>query len=719
MLEEIERDLSRKNVVLTGQTSYNIIYSQRMREIEGKISMKSMMVRCILGISMIAVLLNGCVKEDVTKRSEEINETVTEQVTESESEQENKYEKFLNDEEVLFFHKYNHYDYIDDIKYFEEEKGYTLSEIVRILVEKYYEFSDTTEMDSISYAYIDCGMDGVEELAISFNGMDIYCQNDDSTLVYIIKDIDNHLELCYYYETWARSSAFINEYGYFVSSGSSGATRHGAEYGLIDKNGDWKFILGEEEELDILFVNYPEELSRVGNVAAVKAYEGNIAFYTISLGDENVYSFEVFDDNYENITEPYMYTDSVYKEIFDEAGVTVLPREEIEQMIAGKEKQVGLTEEIRNGQQIEWTIMEDAICEEHSNQEKIKKHVIEYGDSITVSCEITQQPIVWEEAGEAVFQVATTTEQFRNEFDLSEETTMKKVEEAIGKTVGESFVLWFEGGDGLYGYEYIIQEIVDKSDDKVAYGDKVHTTYSMKADGVDRGDEIVTGEQVIHVIHTDKFLASEEIGYSVSAGEKRVNDIVGKGVGETFQMTQEAPEWTESYTYTIQKIDKAVEYGDTIRATVRRAGILADSSQVVHSGEPIEMELLTPNGTINLLGNTLNMTDTMRFLKEMQGKGIGDKIYFSTMTGSDKKMYQITVLEVYSKATEEIEYEIEPLMLSEEENAVYFYDDNENAPIYYAIVTDAEKNMVYEYIRGFEGEYWLETSKTFEVSNRQ
>jgi len=41
--------------------------------------------------------------------------------------------------------------------------------------------------------------------------------------------------------------------------------------------------------------------------------------------------------------------------------------------------------------------------------------------------------------------------------------TKPEVEEAIGKTAGESFKLWYEGGDGLYGYEYTIQEVVGKS----------------------------------------------------------------------------------------------------------------------------------------------------------------------------------------------------------------------------------------------------------------
>ena len=73
--------------------------------------------------------------------------------------------------------------------------------------------------------------------------------------------------------------------------------------------------------------------------------------------EDELYSFEVYDENFEKVTEPDMYTDSVYKEIFDEAGVAVLSDVEIAAKVAEKEKQVGLTEEIRNGQEITWSIL--------------------------------------------------------------------------------------------------------------------------------------------------------------------------------------------------------------------------------------------------------------------------------------------------------------------------------------------------------------------------
>lgn len=360
--------------------------------------MNKKIIRCVLEMAIIAVMLSGCGQQTedmkltektnetvVIEEAEESSETVAieeqEEIAESveivePEEKRNLYLDFLNDEAELYFSKYNQYDSWNDEVFFEKGKGYTLSEIVDVFAERYFKYSNAKEMDSIRYAYMDCGMDGVKELAICFDGMDIYYEDDDSTLVYIIKDINSQLELCYAYETWARSSTSINEYGYSKGGGSNSATNHGGHYGIVDQNGDWKFIVREQEELDISMVNYPEELSRIPSVAANKSYEGTIAFRTITLADymdggkyvgtspeDNIYSFEVLDENYEWITEPSMYTDSVYKEIFDEAGVTVVPEEEIAAIIAEKEKQVGLTEEIRNGNELEWIVWDGKVTE--------------------------------------------------------------------------------------------------------------------------------------------------------------------------------------------------------------------------------------------------------------------------------------------------------------------------------------------------------------------
>lgn len=47
------------------------------------------------------------------------------------------------------------------------------------------------------------------------------------------------------------------------------------------------------------------------------------------------------------------------------------------------------------------------------------------------------------------------------------------MEEAIGKTVGDTFTLWYEGGDGRYGYEYTIVEVKSQNPDIAEYGDTI------------------------------------------------------------------------------------------------------------------------------------------------------------------------------------------------------------------------------------------------------
>ena len=141
--------------------------SEDTEENEGRMIMKKKIVGCMLGMSMIAALMTGCMHGETEEKSVELNETVSEQTVESEGKsetineqdvlgeleaetentvetdaavmienvEEKKYEDFLNDEELLFFDKYNQYEFLEDETYFEEGKGYNLSEIIDVLAE--------------------------------------------------------------------------------------------------------------------------------------------------------------------------------------------------------------------------------------------------------------------------------------------------------------------------------------------------------------------------------------------------------------------------------------------------------------------------------------------------------------------------------------------------------------------------------------------------------
>lgn len=277
------------------------------------------------------------------------------------------YEGFLNNEMKLSFDHFMPKDYMGEAL-FKKGSEYTLLEVLDVVTTYYSRDPSDQKIDSIDYGYIDCGKDGVNELVLRFNGMDIYDKDDDSTVVYIIKCIDGKLSLCYSYETWARCYASINVYGYYQSAGSNGASNHGSEDGVIDKDGNWHPIVYIESETDINQLTWIDELKQLPKVAETKGisdviqldtmrfdYDANVADSYENGSKECCYTFYVLDENWELIEDANLYTDSIYQEIFDEASVPFITPEEVSALISEKEEALGATKEIKEGVEISWT----------------------------------------------------------------------------------------------------------------------------------------------------------------------------------------------------------------------------------------------------------------------------------------------------------------------------------------------------------------------------
>ena len=291
------------------------------------------------------------------------------------------YEKFINNEAKLSFDRCMPTDYRKNALY-ENGSEYTLSEVLDIVADYYLEHSTRETIDYIDYGYIDCGNDGVKELVLCFSGLDIYSKDDGSTLVYVIKYMDEKLYLCYYYETWARSHSTINEYGYYESCGSGGASNHVAKYGLIDKDGNWQPIVSIENETNINQLAFIEGLEQIPKVAKAKGVSENIKLVTMvfennvdDLGEsnykENVYTFYVYDDNWDLIEDVNLYRNSIYKEIFDEAMVPFVTPEEALNIISQKEKDVGVTDKIKEGKEVIWKVLIEPITSDQPSYDDV------------------------------------------------------------------------------------------------------------------------------------------------------------------------------------------------------------------------------------------------------------------------------------------------------------------------------------------------------------
>ena len=287
------------------------------------------------------------------------------------------YEKFMRNEAKISFDRFMPNDYREEA-FYQKGSEYTLSEVLNIITAKYFEYFTDKKVDYIDYSYIDCGKDGVSELALRFNGMNIYGEDDNSTLVYIIKYIDGILSLCFQYETWARSESTLNEYGYYQSGGSGGASNYYTESGLIDKDGSWQFIDSIESELDINQLTWSDKLGQLPIVANTKGITGGIELQTICFDqNENTanidevgsiecyYTFYAYDENYEPLEVTNLYTNSIYKEIFDEANVPFVTPDEISAMISEKEEKVGATAEITEGKELTWKLLSGSMFSDY------------------------------------------------------------------------------------------------------------------------------------------------------------------------------------------------------------------------------------------------------------------------------------------------------------------------------------------------------------------
>lgn len=358
----------------------------------------------------------------------------------------------------------------------------------------------------------------------------------------------------------------------------------------------------------------------------------------------------------------------------------------------------------------------EASSEPESREEP---SMIAYGDRITVSYTRTTQELQWENTGTQEFQVATTSAQFQNEFDTSEEAAMKQVEEVIGKTVGDTFTLWYEGGDGLYGYEYTIVEVKSQNPDVAEYGDKLLADYRMKHYGVDTcdGKEIHTGQLPLHLLNTNAFFAIDGDGYcSLRQGDLELKKILGKTIGDQFNSGNEYYENSFYYQFTIKEIHKAVKYGDTIVAEVRETNTLDAKSYEEHSEGEWVLDLSMRDGLYSLDGEPLSLENIRPLYKELIGKKAGDRAIFVRENRETREIYDIMIQGVTACESEsEYAEEYIPLIMAEEDDLTKFYwyfaeykefmgDDPEIYPeIYsepalgYIVIEDKNTQMFYEY----------------------
>ena len=152
-------------------------------------------------------------------------------------------------------------------------------------------------VDEIDYAYLDLGNDNIQELLVTFVGMDIYCADDDSTDEYILKYDKDGLKVCYEFQTAARVDVEVSYYGIVKGSGSSGATSHAKDGAVLDGEGSLIPVYSSEIEGD-LSNGYMEPFHQDGvDMAVVAAALPDVELSSYEIGNQYYLAYDETDYN--------------------------------------------------------------------------------------------------------------------------------------------------------------------------------------------------------------------------------------------------------------------------------------------------------------------------------------------------------------------------------------------------------------------------------------
>lgn len=197
----------------------------------------------------------------------------------------------------------------------------------------------------MEYAWLDCGGDGAEELAIRFVGVGIDGYGDDSDLTMVIACHDGPPEVVYARESWSRSQDLLRYHGGIRYHGSNGAKWgiYGEDY--IDQNGDIQSIYAADQlsyqvwdlKVRLGYDNREEDYdSKYG--ATVIAYQIGEAYYsTLEFGEE--------------VSEQLC---REYRDYLEKHGENIVSEEKINRLIEQRAEELGIEKEWMEEEELAW-----------------------------------------------------------------------------------------------------------------------------------------------------------------------------------------------------------------------------------------------------------------------------------------------------------------------------------------------------------------------------
>lgn len=280
------------------------------------------------------------------------------------------YRKFMSDEETAIA------DY-DRQGRFRKGNKYSLSDIVDDYLSnenKDREPDYYVKLYDVRYAYIDCGDDGRDELAIITEyGMNGYGDYAQEIYLFDFKDGDVHLFADDQFGYRTRLS--INKKGYVIREGSGGASLYGWDHYCFNDKCETIYLYGLEEYMGLERPRVPKYLLKNGferddypeDDYAGDGYEAYVAnFSEFPILDDSDLDADYFDIYYKDNLYAFcdrngdpVEPDKDMITFYEKEGIKWYDYNELMDMISDHVKEMGVTDEVKDADAAEFESLID------------------------------------------------------------------------------------------------------------------------------------------------------------------------------------------------------------------------------------------------------------------------------------------------------------------------------------------------------------------------
>lgn len=334
-----------------------------------------------LCICMLTGLLSGCgtaeesVDDVVTViTDDETAETVSNEEIVVEEEPSLPPEEETTTEEAYVFYAFMNGDgEVSDNRgkdIFEKNTKYTFQAMTERIHEYVSKDLELPYLGDISYAFIDCGADDKQELALKFE----FCENEDqgygNYIQYLIISADNNnLKVVYDGYTYYRSETIISDTGYIRRGGSDSAVSNTFDTSFVNEKGEEVFLYEETYTMGLEEPVIPSSSlvsTKVPENYQDGAFSDSLAYSVTRYNFNNIAVEDMLDaakfdkyrgDNFFVLADPDgndVSEEDYDAKLYSEMGVEILSYSDAVTKINDHETECGVSSAIKAGKDIVW-----------------------------------------------------------------------------------------------------------------------------------------------------------------------------------------------------------------------------------------------------------------------------------------------------------------------------------------------------------------------------